>query len=155
MAGRGAIGLAAAIGLLACSSGTAPEEIDAFPIYAGATLDAAATQAANDMAASAGQANKVSHVYFTADAFAKVAAFYLSHGSEASVAPIPEASRTLPDGREIQRVVVILDGAASLEDSNLWVNVQRPFIGVVRVEDGKPILEDVRDVTTIVEVERR
>jgi hypothetical protein len=146
--------LAVVVLVAACSRSSTTVSDSRFEAYAGATLDQAATDAANALAASVGQANKVSRIYMTPADYDTVAAFYLARGTAMEVPPLPEASRRLPDGSEIRRQVVILDGAPSLVESDLWVVVQRPFVGNERVEGGKPVLEDVRDVTTIVVVER-
>jgi hypothetical protein len=150
-----ALAILVAAAVAACSRDSAPGPGAAFPLYDGATLDAAATDAANALAANAGQANKVSHIFMTPDPYDAVAGFYLAKGAEAQVPPLPEAARRLPDGSEIRRTVVILDGAANLPGSNLWVVVQRPYVGAAREADGKVVFDDVRDRTSIAVVERQ
>jgi hypothetical protein len=39
--------------------------------------------------------------------------------------------------------------------SKLWIKIQRPYIGKVRMEDYQPKYEDVRDVTAIVLAEQK
>jgi len=150
---RAALALALAVG--GCSGGSETTTGRAFPVFPGAAIDQAATEAANALAANAGQANKVSHIYMASAPYEAVVAFYREKGVEAAVPPIPDASRWLPDGTEIRRTVFILDGAPDLQGSSLWVNVQRPYVGNVRSEGDRPVFEDVRDVTTIAVVERR
>jgi hypothetical protein len=141
-----------ALALAACSDSAPPGEA---PIFAGAELDSVATDAANAMALSAGQGNKVSRIYFTSESYEAVAGFYGAKGKEAPLPVLPEELRILPDGGEVRRSAFILDGAADLAQSDLWANVQRPFFTGVDTSSGTPVYQGLRDVTTIVIVERR
>jgi hypothetical protein len=48
-----------------------------------------------------------------------------------------------------------LDGADDLMSSKLWIKVQRPYIGRVKMEGFQPEYGDVRDVTAIVVAEQK
>jgi hypothetical protein len=87
--------------------------------------------------------------YFTKDPFDKVLAFYKGLGREYTN-PKAQQNARLPDGQQIQRAFLILDGAPNLESSRSWVRIQHPFTGRVSFKDGTPQYGDVRDVTEIV-----
>jgi hypothetical protein len=91
-------------------------------------------------------------VYLTDDAYDKVVAFYAGVGR---VYRKPGAKPMhLPGGVEVRKAFFILDDAIDLVRSLNWVSVQSPFIGPGTVKDGKPLYDNVRDVTEIVWTQR-
>lgn len=141
---------AAAVIALIASAAWAAEVKD----YPGAKVDEAATAAANEATKKMPGAPTVT-IATSSDAFDKVAAFYTAQG-KVYVMPGPKGPRKLA-GKELKETYVILDGAADLGTSKLWVKVQRPYVGMPTkrpaVPSGAPgelQLEDIRDVTAII-----
>jgi len=128
-----------------------------FKPYPGAKIDEKATQEANQMAAGSkmGKAPK-STIYTTSDSFEKVFDFYKGMAKEFKMPHQKEGKvKKLPSGQELKEAYFIFDGASDLMSSKLWVKVQRPYIGRVKMEDFQPKYEDVRDVTAIVVAEQK
>jgi len=92
-----------------------------------------------------------SHVayYLTNDSFEKVVAFYKSFAKEYAI-PGRKSAGKLPNGQEIKQDFFIFDGAKDIITSKSWADVQRPYVGSVRMNGMVPDYQDVRDVTTIV-----
>jgi hypothetical protein len=128
-----------------------------FKPYPGAKVDEKATQEANQMAAGSkmGKAPK-STIYTTSDSFQKVFDFYKGMAKEYQMPHQKEGKvKKLPSGQELKEAYFIFDGASDLMNSKLWIKVQRPYIGRVKMEGFQPKYEDVRDVTTIVVAEQK
>ena len=128
-----------------------------FKPYPGSKIDEKATQEANQMAAGSkmGKAPK-STIYTASDSFEKVSAFYSGMAKEFKMAHQKEGRvKKLPSGQELKEAYFIFDGASDLMSSKLWIKVQRPYIGRVKMEGFQPKYEDVRDVTTIVVAEQK
>ncbi|HYL03468.1 MAG TPA: hypothetical protein VEU54_08615 [Steroidobacteraceae bacterium] len=92
--------------------------------------------------------------YLTEAPFDKVLEFYRERGKEYQP-PRKPAALVLPGGERVRKAFLILDGAPDLLSSRSWVSVQRPFIGHVVVQGGKPDFRDVRQVTEIVLTEKK
>ena len=128
-----------------------------FKPYPGAKIDEKATQEANQMAAGSkmGKAPK-SAIYTASDSFEKVFDFYRGISKEYKMPYQKEGKvKQLPSGQELKEAYVIFDGANDLMNSKLWIKVQRPYIGRVKMEGYQPKYEDVRDVTAIVLAEQK
>jgi len=93
----------------------------------------------------------------TDDSFDQVVAFYKGIGREYTDPRMQESAKSarLPDGREIRKAFLILDGASDVARSTHWVRIQHPFIGLVSMKGGAPQYSDVRDVSEIVVTERK
>jgi hypothetical protein len=59
------------------------------------------------------------------------------------------------EGYDLLEAYFIFDGASDLMSSKLWIKVQRPYIGRVKMEGFQPKYEDVRDVTAFVVAEQK
>ena len=114
-------------------------------MYPGAKLDQAATDEAK--AASASEPGVEIAVYATADSFDKVYSYFTKHGHEFK--PIGSRTRKLPNGQELRDAFFILDGAANLALSKLWVKLQRPYLGQYGL-DRRGGQSAIRDVTAII-----
>ena len=128
-----------------------------FKPYPGTKIDEKATQEANQMAAGSkmGKAPK-STIYTTGDSFDKVFDFYKGMAKEYKMPHQKEGKvKKLPSGQELKEAYFIFDGANDLMSSKLWIKVQRPYIGRVKMEGYQPKYEDVRDVTAIVVAEQK
>jgi hypothetical protein len=128
-----------------------------FKPYPGAKIDEKATQEANQMAAGSkmGKAPK-STIYTVSDSFEKVSAFYSGMAKEFKMPHQKEGKvKKLPSGQELKEAYFIFDGASDLMSSKLWIKIQRPYIGRVKMEGFQAKYEDVRDVTAIVLAEQK
>lgn len=128
-----------------------------FKPYPGAKIDEKATQEANQMAAGSkmGKAPK-STIYTTGDSFDKVFDFYKGMAKEYKMPHQKEGKvKKLPSGQELKEAYFIFDGANDLMSSKLWIKIQRPYIGRVKMEGFQAKYEDVRDVTAIVLAEQK
>ena len=90
--------------------------------------------------------------YLTTDSFEKVVDFYKGLGKEVTTAKAPDIR--LPNGQEVRKKFLILDGAADIVHSKSWLSVQRPFFSAVARPGGSAEFKDVRDVTEIVVTEK-
>lgn len=86
--------------------------------------------------------------YITNDSFEKVAAFYRGFAKEYTI-PGRKSAGKLPNGQEIKQAFFIFDGAKDIVTSKSWADVQRPYIGSVKMKGFVPEYHDVRDVTAI------
>jgi hypothetical protein len=128
-----------------------------FKPYPDSRADEKATQEANQMAAGSkmGKAPK-STIYTASDSFEKVFDFYKGMAKEFKMPHQKEGKvKKLPSGQELKEAYFIFDGAGDLMGSKLWIKVQRPYIGRVKMEGYQPKYEDVRDVTAIVVAEQK
>jgi hypothetical protein len=128
-----------------------------FKPYPGSKVEEKATQEANQMAAGSkmGKTPK-STIYTTSDSFEKVFNFYKGMAKEFKMPHQKEGKvKKLPSGQELKEAYFIFDGASDLMSSKLWIKVQRPYIGRVKMEGYQPKYEDVRDVTAIVVAEQK
>jgi hypothetical protein len=128
-----------------------------FKPYPGAKIDEKATQEANQSAAGSkmGKAPK-STIYTASDSFEKVFDFYKGMAKEFKMPHQKEGKvKKLPSGQELKEAYFIFDGASDLMSSKLWIKVQRPYIGRVKMEGFQAKYEDVRDVTAIVVAEQK
>ena len=128
-----------------------------FKPYPSSKIDEKATQEANQMAAGSkmGKAPK-STIYTASDSFEKVFDFYKGMAKEYKMPHQKEGKvKKLPSGQELKEAYFIFDGANDLMSSKLWIKVQRPYIGRVKMEGYQPKYEDVRDVTAIVVAEQK
>ena len=97
-----------------------------------------------------------STIYTTGDSFQKVFDFYKNMAKEYQMPHQKEGKvKKLPSGQELKEAYFIFDGANDLMSSKLWIKVQRPYIGRVKMEGYQPKYEDVRDVTAIVVAEQK
>jgi hypothetical protein len=92
-------------------------------------------------------------VYTTDASFEKVCAYYKDLGKEYQMPG--RRVRKLPTGQELHDAFFLLDNAADLPSSKLWVKVQRPFIGYAGLAARGSQASDVRDVTAIVVSKRK
>jgi len=128
-----------------------------FKPYPSAKIDEKATQEANQLAAGSkmGKVPK-STIYTASDSFEKVFDFYKGMAKEFKMPHQKEGKvKKLPSGQELKEAYFIFDGASDLMSSKLWIKVQRPYIGRVKMEGFQAKYEDVRDVTAIVASEKR
>jgi hypothetical protein len=128
-----------------------------FKPYPGSKIDEKATQEANQSPAGSkmGKAPK-STIYTTSDSFQKVFDFYKGMAKEYQMPHQKEGKvKKFPSGQELKETYFIFDGTSDLMSSKLWIKVQRPYIGKVKMEDFQPKYEDVRDVTAIVVAEQK
>jgi len=120
-----------------------------FKPYPGSTLDKKATEEANKSVGGRDHSCKLS-VYLTPDAYDKVVNFYKDLGEEHPIfAHVPKFRGQLPVGEELRKTAVILDGVHEVGESNLWVQIQHPFILDVKMKGHTPEFLDVRDLTGI------
>jgi hypothetical protein len=92
--------------------------------------------------------------YITNDSFEKVAAFYRGFAKEYTI-PGRKSAGKLPNSQEIKQTFFILDGAKDIVTSKSWVDVQRPYIGSIKMKGFVPEYHDVRDVTAIVWTQKK
>ena len=92
--------------------------------------------------------------YLTNDSFEKVVAFYKSFAKEYAI-PGRRSAGKLPNGQEIKQDFFIFDGAKDIITSKSWADVQRPYVGSVRMNGMVPDYQDVRDVTAIVFTQKK
>jgi len=128
-----------------------------FKLYPGAKIDEKATKKAMDGAVGAKTPDVKPAIYTTSDSFEKVASFYKGISKEYMM---PRASGTSGkpkkrEGYDLWEAYFIFDGAKDLSTSKLWIKVQRPYIGGVKMEGLQAKYEDVRDITAIVVSEKR
>lgn len=108
------------------------------------------------MAAQNGMKGMQSTIYTTTDPFEKVYAFYNGMAKEYQMPGQPKGRpRTLPSGQQLKDAYFIFDGANNLMDSKLWIKIQRPYIGNLKIEGFTPKYEDIRDMTAIVVSEKK
>jgi len=128
-----------------------------FRPYPGAKIDEKATQEANQ-SATGSKMGKVpkSTIYTASDSFEKVFDFYKGMAKEFKMPHQKEGKvKKLPSGQELKEAYFIFDGASDLMSSKLWIKIQRPYIGRVKMEGYQAKYEDVRDVTAIVVAEQK
>lgn len=123
-----------------------------FKSYPGAKVDQKATDEANKISA---QHKITSTIYTTKDGFDKVVTFYKGIAKEYKMPGQEGQVKKLPSGHELKEAYFIFDGANDLMSSKLWVKIQRPYIGRVKMEGLTPKFEDVRDLTSISVSERK
>ena len=123
-----------------------------FKVYSGAKVDQKATDEANKISA---QHKITSTIYATKDGFDKVVTFYKGIAKEYKMPGQERQARKLPSGQELKEAYFIFDGANDLLSSKLWIKVQRPYIGRVKMEGLTPKFEDIRDLTSISISERK
>ena len=125
-----------------------------FKPYPGSKVDEKATQESNQMAAASkmGKAPK-STIYTTSDSFEKVFGFYQGIAKEYKMPG--QRAKKLPSGQELKEAYFIFDEAGDLLNSKLWIKIQRPYIGRVKMEGFQAKYEDIRDVTAIVVAEQK
>src|SRR5215469_3094965 len=92
--------------------------------------------------------------YLTNDSFEKVVTFYKSFAKEYAI-PGRKSAGKLPNGQEIKQDFFIFDGAKDIITSKSWADVQRPYVGSVRMNGMVPEYQDVRDVTAIVFTQKK
>ena len=92
--------------------------------------------------------------YLTNDSFEKVVAFYKGFAKEYTIPGRKSAGR-LPNGQEIKQAFFIFDGAKDIVTSKSWADVQRPYIGSIKMKGFVPEYHDVRDVTAIVLTQKK
>jgi len=154
-------GFLAAAALLAGLSGGA---MAADPgLYPGAKLDPEVTRKAAQAAPGGVGPDAVAT---TTDPFEKVLAFYAASGTVVTFPPrrgqpdtghereLPAAAtpgKFVGSGIKVKQAMVILDGASDLTTSKNWVAITRPFIFNTRIEGGRYVYEDVRDITVIIQ----
>jgi len=127
-----------------------------FKPYPGARIDEKATQEARKMTVESGMPDIHPSIYTTSDPFEKVYAFYQGMGKEYQMpGRVKGKPKMLPSGQELKEAYFILDGAGDLMASKLWIKVQRPYIGNIKLEGLNPKYEDVRDLTAIVVSEKK
>jgi hypothetical protein len=125
-----------------------------FKPYPGATIDQKATKVATEIAKEAGMSVKAT-IYTTSDSFEKVYAFYKGIAKEYKM-PHGGGVKKLPSGQELREAYLILDGAADITRSKLWIKIQRPYIGSVEMgKDFQVKYKDVRDITAITVSEKK
>ena len=92
--------------------------------------------------------------FITHDSFDKVVQFYKGFGREYMNPKAPTDAK-LPNGQQIRKSFLILDGAPDVVSSHKWIRVQHPFVGKISIEAGAPQYGDVRDVTEILLTEKK
>jgi hypothetical protein len=127
-----------------------------FKPYPGARIDEKATQESRRVTVESGMPGIHPTIYTTSDPFEKVYAFYQGMAKEYQMPGRAKGKpKMLPSGQELKEAYFILDGAGDLMSSKLWVKVQRPYIGEIKLEGRNPKYEDVRDLTAIVVSEKK
>jgi hypothetical protein len=133
---------------LTLATGAAAE---GFKLYPGATKYSPPDTPATRRFAEALRPGLTITAYLTSDPYEKVVDFYKKLGKEFARPGAPPL-RKLPDGRQMRKTFLILDGVTDIGASKRWISVQRPFVGAPTVAGGAP---DVRDVTEIVLTEKK
>ena len=122
-----------------------------FMVYSGAEVDQMATDEANKISS----LHKItSTIYTTKDDFDKVVTFYKGIAKEYKMPGQETQVKKLPSGQELKEAYFIFDGENDLMSSKLWIKVQRPYIGRVKMEGYTPKFEDIRELTSISVSER-
>jgi len=136
-----------AFGLAASAAGAG------FKLYPGATKYTPPDTEENKQFTSSLRPGTTITAYLTKDSFEDVVTFYKGFANEYT-GPKARPGSKLPNGQEIRRTFLILDGAPDILHSRSWISVQRPFFGSVSREGGELQYKDVRDVTEIVLTEK-
>lgn len=150
MKARGVRRVAAAVVALALAAGAGAAD---FKLYPGAVKYTPPDTEQNREFTNALRPGQTVTAYFTHDSFDQVLAFYRGFARE--YANPRMTTRKLPNGEEIRKAFLILDGAPDVERSRSWVSIQHPFTGQVTMQAGVPQYSDVREVTEIVYMERK
>lgn len=94
-------------------------------------------------------------IFTTSDSFENVVSFYRGNAREYRM-PGGGKPMKLSSGQEFKEAYFILDNAGDITTSKHWIKVQRPYL--VRGGTGESFrgkLETVRDVTAIIEEDKR
>jgi hypothetical protein len=121
-----------------------------FKLYKGAKMDNKATQKARQIVVGTkvGKGAQTT-IYTTGDSFEKVFHFYNGIAKEYKMPWMGGKAKTLPSGQEIKDAFFIFDGAPDITTSKLWIKIQRPYIGAVKMEGYIPKYEDIQEITCI------
>lgn len=121
-----------------------------FKVYPGAKVDKKATEEAQQLVIGTklGKGTRTS-IYTTGDSFKKVFDFYNGIAKEYKMPWMSDKVKKLPSGQEIKEAFFIFDGAPDISTSKLWIKIQRPYIGSVKMEGLTVKYEDIRETTTI------
>jgi len=121
-----------------------------FKVYPGAKVDKKATEEARQLVVGTklGKGTRTS-IYTTGDSFKKVFDFYNGIAKEYKMHWMGGKVKRLPSGQEIKEAFFIFDGAPDISTSKLWIKIQRPYIGTVKMEGHTVKYGDIRETTTI------
>ena len=121
-----------------------------FKVYPGAKVDKKATEEAQQLVVGTklGKGTRTS-IYTTGDSFKKVFDFYKGIAKEYKMPWMGAKVKRLPSGQEIKEAFFIFDGAPDITTSKLWIKIQWPYIGTVKMEGYTVKYGDIREITTI------
>ncbi len=121
-----------------------------FKVYPGAKVDKNATEEAQQLVVGTklGKGTRTS-IYTTGDSFKKVFDFYKGIAKEYKMPWMGGKVKRLPSGQEIKDAFFIFDGAPDITTSKLWIKIQWPYIGTVKMEGYAVKYGDIRETTTI------
>jgi hypothetical protein len=126
-----------------------------FKVYPGAKLEGVYKPEQSGIGAKVSEAPKVV-IFTTNDLFENVVAFYRSIGREYRIPGSTGTPSRLSSGQELKEAYFIFDNAADLSTSKHWIKIQHPYlIGAQTTEGFRGRFEKVRDVTAIIEEDRR
>lgn len=162
--------LAAAVVL--CFTAAAEAE---FRPYPGAKPDAELQKAVQEAEeeATGGQPEGKMTLFVSADPFEKVLAFYKQFGREqespglpglwtggherdlpSEITIGPGQIETKPSGIKAKQTLVVLDGAADVDESKDMVSITRPFVTSSTTDGSKISYGEVREITVIVRFQK-
>lgn len=126
---------------------------EGFKVYPGATTYTPPDTEETRQYTSALRPGTTITAYLTNDSFEKVVAFYKGFAQE-YLTPGAHLNVKLPNGQELKKTFLILDGAPDLRTSRSWLSIQHPFVAAVALKGGEPKNTDIRDVTEIIFTQR-
>jgi hypothetical protein len=126
----------------------------AFKVYPGAKLEEVYEAKQSGAGGKMSKAPKVI-IFTTSDFFENVVAFYRGLAREYRMPGTGGKPTKLSSGQELKEAYFIFDDAADIMTSKHWVKIQRPYLGRSQTAGGPGKYEAVRDVTAIIEEDKR
>ena len=126
-----------------------------FKVYPGAKLEEVYEAKQPEAGTKTSKPPKVI-IFTTNDVFENVVAFYRGNAREYRMPGTGGNPMRLSTGQELKEAYFIFDDATDIMSSKHWIKIQRPYLVSRRTgEDFHGKFETVRDVTAIIEEDRR
>jgi len=132
----------------------APGFSASFKVYPGAQLDAVYEAKQPEPGSKILKASK-EIVFTTSDPFESVIAFYSGMAREYKIPGRTGRVVKLISGQELKEAYFIFDNAADITTSKHWIKIQRPYLGKDQAKEAFGKYSTVREVTAIIEEDKR
>ena len=126
----------------------------AFKVYPGARLEEVYEAKQSETGAKMSKSPKVI-IFITNDLFENVVTFYRGITREYRIPGSSGKPTKLSSGQELKEAYFIFDNAADIMTSKHWIKIQRPYLGRSQTAGGPGKYEAVREVTAIIEEDKR